>query len=214
MRKAGAIYDVVHATTWAIPPRSAPLVVTVHDVAFMRNPEHFTRRGVAFFERALRTTAREADAVIVPSVATRDDCVAAGISAELISVIHHGTTSETVTTDDIRAFRAQHGLDRDFVLWCGTLEPRKNIGALLEAYALLLEQDTELDLVLVGPHGWGGASAEVEKALSSVPTGRIHALGSLSHHDLQRAYAAAQVFCFPSLWEGFGMPVQIGRAHV
>ena len=213
MRRGGLTYDLVHATTWAIPPRSAPLVVTVHDVAFLRSPEHFTRRGVAFFERALRTTAREADAVIVPSLATRDDCVAAGIDPELISVIHHGTSPETTTADEVRNFRTRHGLDRDFVLWCGTLEPRKNIAALLRAYALLLEQDTALDLVLVGPHGWGDASAEVASALTTLPTGRVHVLGSVSHRDLQLAYAAARVFCFPSLWEGFGMPVLEAMAH-
>lgn len=213
MRRSGAGYDVVHATTWAIPPRSAPLVVTVHDIAFLRSPEHFTSRGVAFFKRALRTTVREADAVIVPSLATRDDCVAAGIEADRISVIHHGTATETTTAAQVRDFRGRHGLVRDFVLWCGTLEPRKNVGALLRAYALLLDQGTALDLVLVGPRGWGDASAEVAAALEALPTGRIHVLGALDHDDLQRAYASARVFCFPSLWEGFGMPVLEAMAH-
>ena len=88
--------DVVHAATWAIPPTRRPLVVTVHDVAFLRDPGHFTPRGVRFFTRALARTRAEADAVIVPSQATADDCEAAGIQTDRIHVIPHGAPEWTV----------------------------------------------------------------------------------------------------------------------
>ena len=210
---AKAHYDVVHATTWAIPPRSAPLVVTVHDLAFLRSPEHFTTRGVSFFERALRVVRKEADIVVVPSETTRQDCLGAGIDAERLRVIHHGTQPTAVSTADVAAFRARHGLERDFVLWCGTLEPRKNLPALLRAFEHLLTAGNELDLVLVGPKGWGTTSDEVHSAVSALPADRVHALGRLDDKDLQLAYAAARVFCFPSLWEGFGMPVLEAMNH-
>ena len=206
-------YDVVHATTWAIPPRSAPLVVTVHDLAFLRSPEHFTQRGVSFFERALKVVRKEADIVIVPSAATRQDCLDAGIRAERLRLIPHGTRSTTVGTEEVAAFRARRGLHRDFVLWCGTFEPRKNLSVLLRAFKHLLATGSDLDLVLVGPKGWGSTSDDISTAVSTLPADRVHTLGRLDDEDLEFAYAAARVFCFPSLWEGFGMPVLEAMHH-
>ena len=78
---SGGGADVVHATTWAIPPTSRPLAVTVHDVAFLRDPDHFTAHGSAYFHRALEITRKHADAIIVPSQATDDDCIEAGLDA-------------------------------------------------------------------------------------------------------------------------------------
>ena len=213
MRRAGQHYDVLHATTWAIPPRTAPLVVTVHDTAFTRNRDHFTPRGIAFFEKALDVAVREADAVVVPSEATLADCLSAGFPADRISLIHHGTSAENISTDEAAAFRRRFTGGKDFVLWCGTLEPRKNVGSLLTAYSHLLQRGTDLDLVLVGPQGWGNASSEVDEALAALPPRRVHTLGALDPHNLQVAYAAARAFCFPSLWEGFGMPVLEAMAH-
>lgn len=212
-RVPGPPADVIHATTWAVPPRTAPLVVTVHDVAFRRNPAHFTPHGVRYFERALEIVRRDADLVIVPSVATLEDCLAEGLPEDRIRVIPHGTTTAPVTDDDVASWRAAHGLERPFVLWCGTLEPRKNVGALLEAYREMLDDRTELDLVLIGPAGWGETSKEVRAAVDGLPAERVHLLGKVSEVSLHVAYRAATVFCFPSLWEGFGMPVLEAMAH-
>ena len=211
--RAKVPYDVVHATTWAIPPRSAPLVVTVHDLAFLRTPEHFTPRGVSFFERALKIVRKEADVVIVPSAATLQDCLDAGIGAERLRLIPHGTQPTVVKAEDVAAFRTRRGLHRDFVLWCGTLEPRKNLPALLRAFEHLLAAGSDLDLVLVGPDGWGSTSDETRRTVSALPADRVHTLGRLDEDDLELAYAAARVFCFPSLWEGFGMPVLEAMNH-
>ena len=205
-------YDVVHATTWAIPPRTAPLVVTVHDVAFLRTPEHFTPHGVTYFRRALDIVRAEADIVIVPSEKTRIDCLEAGIRADALRVIHHGTDARDVAAEDVIDFRRRHGLESDYVLWCGTFEPRKNLATLLDAFELL-GPDADVDLVLVGPAGWGGTSDDVRLRAAALPAGRVHLLGRLSDADLQLAYAGARVFCFPSLWEGFGMPVLEAMNH-
>lgn len=198
--------DVVHATTWAVPGTRAPLVVTVHDLAFLREPDHFTRRGNAYFRRALDVVRGEAAAVVVPSQASRDDCVAHGIDASRVHVVPHGVRAESVHPDDVAAWRLRHGVTRPYVLWCGTLEPRKNVGRLLEAYA---RAGLDEDLVLVGPSGWGGVAQSVALAA----TDGVHWLGRLSEHDLQIAYAGARAFAFPSLWEGFGMPVLEAMAH-
>lgn len=205
--------DVLHATTWAVPQGFAPLVVTVHDLAFLRDPSHFTQRGNSFFRRALDIVRAEAAVVIAVSGTTRDDCIGAGIEPERIRVIHHGSTVPDVQPDEIAAFRARHGLTRPYVLWCGTLEPRKNLEGLLAAFGHVLAAGSDLDLVLVGPSGWGNASARLALAAAELPAERIHQLGTLAYRELHSAYAGARAFCFPSHWEGFGLPVLEAMSH-
>ncbi|HEY0119820.1 MAG TPA: glycosyltransferase family 1 protein [Cellulomonas sp.] len=203
--------DVVHATTWAIPGSRQPLVVTVHDLAFLRHPEHFTRRGVAFFRRSWQTVLREASVVLVPSRTTADDCLAAGLEAGRIAVVPHGVRVPPVDASELARFRATHGLGRPYALWVGTLEPRKNLGTLVSAYARVASSG--LDLVIVGPTGWGGTDATLRSALAALPADRVHTLGRLTFQGLHAAYAGARVFVFPSTWEGFGMPVLEAMAH-
>ncbi|MCC2308734.1 glycosyltransferase family 4 protein [Cellulomonas chengniuliangii] len=200
--------DVVHATTWAIPPTRRPLVVTVHDVAFLRDPSHFTPRGVRYFRRSLARARDEADAIIVPSQATADDCLDVGIERDRLHVVPHGVHPPTTTSHDAEAFRRRHGLPARYVLWCGTHEPRKNLNGLLDAFERLSLTD-DIHLVLVGPSGWG--DTEAGAALSHPE--RVHRLGHLSTLDLQAAYAGATAFCFPSIWEGFGLPVLEAMSH-
>ena len=195
--------DVVHATTWALPATRRPLVVTVHDVAFLRDPGHFTPRGVAFFTRALRRTRDEAAVVVVPSRTTAEDCVAAGIESERIHVVPHGAPSWAVSPSQVAELRARLALPERFVLWAGTIEPRKNLAGLLDAFALVAQEDPGLHLVLVGPPGWG----EVSTGATGPWVDRVHAVGRLGGADLPVAYAAAAAFAFPSTWEGFGLPV-------
>jgi glycosyltransferase involved in cell wall biosynthesis len=204
--------DVLHATTWAVPPRSAPLVVTVHDVAFLRAPEHFTPRGNRYFRRALDVVRREADLVIAPSGATADDCVAAGLDADRLRVVPHGVRIPERVGTDARAVELR-GSGRPYVLWCGTLEPRKNLAGLLRAFAALAPAEPDLDLVVVGPEGWGDTAEEVRSLVTGVLRGRVRMLGHVSWDDLHTLYAHARAFCFPSTWEGFGMPVLEAMAH-
>lgn len=202
---------VAHATTWAVPGTRLPLAVTVHDLAFLRAPEHFTRHGAAYFERALARTRESADRVIVPSRATADDCVAAGIPASRITVIPHGVRTLPVSDEDVAAFRAAHGLSRDYVLWTGTREPRKNLPGLLRAFDRVAAERPDVDLVLVGPEGWGQAE-ETDRLAASLGD-RVRVTGRLSDEDLAAAYAGARAFVFPSLWEGFGLPVLEAMAY-
>lgn len=207
--RAGRGQDVVHATTWAVPGRRVPLVVTVHDLAFVHDPQHFTPRGVAFFRRGLEITREEAAAVIVPSLATRADCLEAGIEESRLHVVPHGIRRPTTTAEQVSDFRGRHGLDRPYVLWAGTREPRKNLPTLVEAFGLLRSQGLDLDLVLVGPDGWGSE----QERLNGPDRAHVHLLGQLSRTELDAAYAGAHVFCYPSLREGFGLPVSEAMAH-
>jgi glycosyltransferase involved in cell wall biosynthesis len=198
-RATGAV-DVIHATYAAIPPHSAPLVVTVHDLAFLHDRSHFTRHGIRFFERSLELTRRDADLVVVPSRATADDCLAHGIDGDRLRVVPWGI--DVVPADDtaVAAARAEFGLDRPYVLWTGTIEPRKNLPALLKAFARVR---VDVDLVLVGPRGW---NEDLDALLAPVRS-RVHVVGFVPPDALAPLYAGASVFCYPSLREGFGLPV-------
>ena len=204
--------DLVHATTWAIPPTRKPLVVTVHDLAFLRNPEHFTKRGNSYFRKSLQRTIKEAQAVIVPSQATADDCYEAGIDPERVHVIPHGVSVQEVSASQIDLFRTAYGLSRPYVLWTGTREPRKNLPGLLHAFSRIAGEFPQLDLVLVGPSGWGDDAVE-RQLIQAIGTSRVHVLGHLAQDTLQQAYAGARAFVFPSYWEGFGLPVLEAMAH-
>ncbi|GIG25988.1 glycosyltransferase family 4 protein [Cellulomonas denverensis] len=204
--------DLVHATTWAVPPSRGPLVVTVHDLAFLRTPEHFTPRGNRYFRRAMDLTRREADLVIVPSRTTAEDCVAEGFDPGRIRVIPHGVRVPEIAPERAAAIRDRLGLDRPYVFWCGTVEPRKNLPVLLAAFERVAA-DSDLDLVLAGPAGWGESGAELDRWLAGPLRDRVHRPGRLELDELHVAYAAARVFAFPSLWEGFGMPVLEAMAH-
>jgi glycosyltransferase involved in cell wall biosynthesis len=193
--------DVIHATGMAIPPKSAPLAVTVHDLAFVDHPEHATRHGLRFFHRSLVLTERDADVVLCPSVATKNELIALGIGEQRIRVVPWGVEPFVVTDDDIARVRARHGVMGRYVLWVGTIEPRKNLGAVIAAFRAL--PDADLTLLLVGPHGWNEDLA----ARLGGDDRRIHALGFVPREELLALYAGAAAFCYPSLREGFGIPV-------
>lgn len=211
--RIGGPADVVHATTWAVPGTRLPLVVTVHDLAFLDEPEHFTPRGNAFFRRALATVRDEAARVVVPSGATADACAAHGIERGRTVVIPHGVRTDPAAGSRAAAFRDRVGARRPYVLWCGTLEPRKNVEGLLTAFAAAVDAGADLDLVLVGPAGWGDTPGQALRAARSVGEDRVHLTGRISDAELQAAYAGARVFAYPSLREGFGMPVLEAMAH-
>lgn len=199
VQRATGSVDLVHATTMAIPPPSAPLVVTVHDLAFLADPGHFTAHGNRFFRRGLELVRTDADLVLVPSDAVRRECEAAGVEPARLRVVPHGVEMTQVGHDAVARVRRAYGLDRPFVLWTGTREPRKNLTGLLDAFARMR---SDVDLVLVGAPGWG---PDLSERLASTP--RVRTLGFVSDDDRNALYAAAEVFAFPSLREGFGLPV-------
>ncbi|MDP9069394.1 MAG: glycosyltransferase family 4 protein [Actinomycetota bacterium] len=195
----GAI-GVIHATTMAMPPRTAPVVMTVHDLAFLHDPSHFTPRGLRFFRRGLDLALREADAIVCPSETTRRDCERAGFDPGRLRVIPLGVDVAAATPEQVEAVRRRHQLAKPYVLWTGTIEPRKNLPRLLEAFRSL---DADVELALAGPKGWNEDLAALLAGLE----GRVRPLGFVAHSDLGPLYAGAEVFCFPSLLEGFGFPV-------
>jgi glycosyltransferase involved in cell wall biosynthesis len=199
-RATGAV-DIVHASTTTVPPSGgARLLVTVHDLFPMLAPAQFTRRGVRLLTRGIELARRRADLVLCPSEATLDDCVADGFDAERLRLIPWGVDRVEVTDEDRAEVRRTYGLDRPYVLWVGTIEPRKNLPTLLDAFARLGPRDEEL--VLAGPLGW---NEHLEGHIAPIGD-RVRRLGFVPREHLPALYAEARVFCLPSLREGFGLP--------
>ena len=197
--------DIVHSTTVIPPPRgSRPLVVSVHDLAFRRHPDRFPPRARRLYERSWRRVLERADAVLCPSIATSADLRAGGLDADLLHLVPLGHDPAEVSQQDMARVRATYGVGERFVMAAGTLEPRKNVPALLEAFALLPDDAV---LVLVGPVGWGDGPSQLTRGLSEEIRKRVIFTGHVSREDLSALYCAATVFCYPSLLEGFGLPV-------
>ncbi len=189
--------DVVHATGLVPAACDAPLVVTVHDLAWQHHPEHFTRHGLAVFERSLEMIRERAALVLCASRSTMDDCAAAGIEPARLRHVPLGVEVETPTIEDLRRVRHRYGLPADYVLFVGTIETRKNLARLVEAVGRL---ERPLPLVVAGAPGWGDCDLE--------PAGvEVRFLGFVPDEDLPAIYAGAEVFCYPSLMEGYGLPV-------
>lgn len=188
--------DLAHATAPIPMPTAAPLVVTMHDLAFRRRPDQFPRRGRSLLERALAVARRRAAAIITSSERSRADLVEAGFAEPRVHVVPLGVDPRVATDAEVEEARRAHALPPQFALFVGTLEPRKNLRRLVSAMA-----GVDLPLVVVGPDGWGDAVTGLDRAAD------VRFLGSLRPDDLRALYAAASVFAYPSEHEGFGLPV-------
>ena len=185
--------DVVHAPSLAIPRVDGRLVVVVHDLAWRDAPETFPTRGREWHERAFGRAVRRADRFVVPSTDTADRVVQAGVSRERVTVIPEGA-DHLPPPDDAGAAEVVKG---EFVLTVATLEPRKNLARLVEAYQRARPQfGADLPLVAVGPRGWGSVA---------VPNGVV-AAGAVSDAVLAALYGRARVVAYVPLVEGFGLP--------
>lgn len=203
------VIDVAHATGLVPCATAAPLVVTVHDLAFVHTPDKFSRHGARVMNHSLDVIVRRADRIICSSVATVEDCVNAGIERSRLRHVPLGVDPVAVAPRDVDRVRRRYLLPDEFVLFVGTLEPRKNLRRLAEAMA---RPGMPGPLVVAGAKGWGDA---VTVDASDEPTtgGDTLFLGFVPDADLAALYAAATVFAYPSEREGFGLPVAEAMAQ-
>ena len=192
--------DAVHLTLALCPAKDRlPQVCTVHDMFPFTHPETLTARGAKVLQAGLHRVLERADLIATPSQASADELVTHGADADRVRVVPWGATPVEFSDIDLEQIRRRHGLPDRFVMFAGTVEPRKNLDVLLAA--IELAQD-DVHLVLVGPSGWG----EVSTRVRGLAAERVRVLGSLERRDLLGAMTMASAVCMPSLAEGFGLP--------
>jgi len=200
VERATGPVDLCHSTI-AIPAAThAPHVVTVHDVAFVHHPERFSRHGVRVMQAGLERC-RKADLVLCPSRATVADLVDLGFDERRIRLVPWGVEAVPVSDAERARVRGAYSLPERFVLFVGTVEPRKNLRRLARAVAAL---DAELPLVVAGADGWGEAAPTDD---------HVQFLGFVPQRDLPALYGNAAAFAYPSLEEGFGLPIAEAMAY-
>jgi glycosyltransferase involved in cell wall biosynthesis len=209
--------DLVHETAFVAPlimPR--PFVVTVHDLSFIRYPERLTHTRRLYLRLMTRLSCHRAQRVIAVSQSTADDLAQfLGIPLEKIDVIISGVDHRQfcpLPPKEVAAWRGRMGLPERFLLFVGTLEPRKNLPVLLRAYAALPKADRErVHLILAGGRGW--MTDEIDRAIETCDlASSVHLPGFIPGEALAWWYNAAEAIVYPSIFEGWGMPVSEAMA--
>lgn len=200
-----------------------PIVVSVHDVSFLENPEYFTRFRAKQLRVTVSRTVRAAARVLTPSVFSKHAIIKAyGVPEEKISVVHNAVSNafRPIHRETAAAWvLGKYGISAPFILTVGDIQPRKNPLGLIRAFEDLIAAEPWLPhhLVFVGKETW--YSPVVRKAaIRSRAGSRIHFTGWVGDDELRQFYGACDLFVFPSFYEGFGLPIleamACGRAVV
>lgn len=200
--------NIFHASDWTQPPsKKAKLITTIHDLTVLKYPEHHHTKTIAVHKRRLSWVTAEADAIIADSQATKQDIInLLQIPADKIHVVYlsadkaiteFAAKPQSEKIELINQVRTHYHLNKPYILSVGTNEPRKNLDRTIKAF---LQTDSPHLLVVVGRSGWGSHSS---KAYSH----RIRHIGFVPYKHLPALYAGADSFVYPSLYEGFGLPV-------
>lgn len=204
-------FDIVHSLTAWFPrlmPNIRRKIITVHDLTPILFPEFHTKKTVWSFRHVISYSVKKADAIVADSFCTKKDLVERlGVDESMISVIHLGVDHERYhpVKDKMRLaqVRSRYRLPEEFILAVGTIEPRKNMLGLAKAY---LRAKTAHKLVIAGRRGW--MSEPFFRMLESEPELKrdVILLDYVAEEDLPALYGLSQLFVYPSLYEGFGLP--------
>ena len=205
--------DVVHSPSFIMPLYRGGQrhVVTIHDMTFFSLPQcHITLRRSSFYKRAVLSSIRRAHMVIAPSYATKQHIldVIPDLAPDHIRVIPQGIGEEfrVYPQAEVRRELSRLCLPSLYILYVGTIEPRKNLQRLVESYrTLVIREGLSEHLVLAGRLGWG-YGALMQQLDCPELRGKVHLLGYVTQSDLPWLYAGARLFVYPSLQEGFGFP--------
>ncbi|MFN8497671.1 MAG: glycosyltransferase family 1 protein [Anaerolineae bacterium] len=199
-----------HFTNFTAPLScQTPFVVTIHDMTLSLFPRLHPMRQHVVMRPFVPMIARRAAAIIAVSHSARADIVRLlGVPESKVHVIYEAAAArfQPVSTAQVAATRQRYGLHGRYILYVGTIEPRKNLVRLVEAYARLRAAGLPHQMLLVGKLGWD-YKALYERIAALGVGGDVHFLGYVPSDDLVSLYNMAEVFAFPSLYEGFGLPV-------
>jgi glycosyltransferase involved in cell wall biosynthesis len=202
--------DVLHSLHYTRPAiLPCKSVVTFHDMTFFLFPKLHTRSKRLFFPFAIRQSARYADALITVSESTRRDSIRIlGIPPNRIFSIPLGISEEFHPIENpalLEEWRQRFHLPEEFILYVGLIEPRKNVPLLIKAYARLASQGNPPTLVLVGRQGW--MYEQVFQLIDQLKLkDKVQFTGYISSQNMPIVYNLAQLFVYPSTYEGFGFP--------
>ena len=188
---------------------SSPSVVTIHDVAFLKLPGILPPKYHNYWLKTIERAAFKAKSIIAVSNQTKQDIIERWpVSGSRIQVIPEGVAGfffDKVDEEARRSVLKKYNIDRPYIFYLSTLEPRKNANTLLRAYDDVYQNlPRETDLVIAGAKGW---LTPEEDQYFSIDRPNCHILGYVSRNDLRALYQSADLFVFPSLYEGFGLPL-------
>lgn len=197
--------DIFHSSDWTQPPTQAKKITTIHDLVVYKYPGSSHPKIIETHKKRLAWVKKECDLIIVDSEATKKDCVEIlNIPEQKLRVVYLAAGKEytdfsgqTVPQkkQSIENVKNKYSLKKKYILAVGTREPRKNLERLTSAFEKIDRPDTEL--VIAGKFGWGSQSEKKN----------VRLLGFVPQEDLPALYAGADVFAYPSLYEGFGFPI-------
>lgn len=203
IERAIGAHDVVHGPNFVVPPARAARVATVHDLTPVHHPE-LCHPSTLVYPELIRRAARSGAWLHTDSEAVRAELIEfLGVAAERVVTVPLGVTP--MDGGDAEAGRRHAGHDR-YVLAVGTVEPRKDLPGLVRAIDHLAAGGLDLPLVHVGPDGWGTEALEAALETMQRPE-LVHRMGRVADDALRDLYAGAHVVAYPSVYEGFGLPV-------
>ncbi len=203
--------DIFYSPDFLLPPtRARRTVVTVHDLSYVRVPECFPVVLKSYLNRSVPRAVKRADLILADAASTgRDLQDVYGVPPEKIKVLYSGVDPRfcpQVPATDQERVRAKYKLTRPYFLSVSTVQPRKNYARLVEAFAKIQLSDSRFQLVIAGGNGW--MYDEVYRTIERLNLGDdVRMLGFTPDDDLPALYAMAMLFVYPSLYEGFGLPV-------